>query len=96
MKLRKFGYKIQFFLKTCNHKKITFLRQKEAEFDVDGRPFQSFFYTLKPNLNQKQFELRDCIEAVTIFGDRLIKQGKRADSNQVNYRVLLCTAFRGY
>jgi len=60
-----------------------FPKQKEAEFDVDGRPFQSFFYTLKPILNQKQFELRDCIEAVTIFGERLIKQGKRADPNQV-------------
>jgi small subunit ribosomal protein S9 len=60
-----------------------FPRQKEAEFDVDGRPYQTFFYTLKPNLNQRQFELRDCMDAVTIFGDRLNKQGKWADSKQV-------------
>merc|ERR1712004_684298 len=27
-----------------------FPRQKEAEFDVEGRPFHPFFYTLKPSL----------------------------------------------
>jgi small subunit ribosomal protein S9 len=60
-----------------------FPRQKEAEFDVDGRPYQSFFYTQKPNLNQRQFELRESMEAVIIFGDRLKKQGKWADPKQV-------------
>jgi len=60
-----------------------FPRQKDAEFDVDGRPYQAFFYTQKPNLNQRQFELRECMEAVIIFGDRLKKQGKWADPKQV-------------
>ena len=29
-----------------------FPRQKEAEFDIDGRPFHSFFYTRFPNYTQ--------------------------------------------
>lgn len=62
---------------------LIFPRQKDAEFDVDGRPYASFFYTMKPYLNQRQFDLRESMEAVIIFGDRLKKQGKWADPKQV-------------
>ena len=58
-------------------------RQKEAEFDAQGRPYQTFFYTRKPDLQNRIYKLRDSIEAVTIFGERLAKQGKRADPQQV-------------
>jgi len=58
-------------------------RQKDAEFDAAGRPNQPFFYTLKPNLYDSIYKLRDSMEAVTIFGERLQKQGKRPDSDQV-------------
>jgi len=58
-------------------------RQKDAEFDAAGRPNQTFFYTLKPNLYKRIYQLRDSMEAVTIFGERLQKQGKRPDSDQV-------------
>ena len=60
-----------------------YFRQKEAEFDAQGRPFQPFFYTRKPDLQNRIFKLRDSIESVTIFGERLAKQGKRADPQQV-------------
>ncbi|XP_023337829.1 28S ribosomal protein S9, mitochondrial-like [Eurytemora carolleeae] len=63
--------------------KEIFPRQKEAEFDAQGRPYQTFFYTRKPDLQNRIFKLRDSIEAVTIFGERLAKQGKRADPQQV-------------
>lgn len=49
-----------------------FPRQKEAEFDVEGRPFHPFFYTLKPSLHEAVYRLRDHLEAVTIFGDRYL------------------------
>jgi len=60
-----------------------FPRQKEAEFDAAGRPYQTFFYTLKPDLQRRMFNLRDSLDAVTIFGDRLRSQGKRPDPQQV-------------
>lgn len=60
-----------------------FPRQKEAEFDLEGRPHHPFFYTLKPHLFASIFHLRDQLEAVTIFGERLAKQGKGPDPEQV-------------
>eukprot|EP00088_Acartia_fossae_P059763 TRINITY_DN7129_c0_g1_i4.p1 TRINITY_DN7129_c0_g1~~TRINITY_DN7129_c0_g1_i4.p1 ORF type:complete len:307 (+),score=65.88 TRINITY_DN7129_c0_g1_i4:98-1018(+) len=60
-----------------------FHRQKDAEFNEEGRPFEPFFYTIKPNLAMALYKLRDSMESVTIFGDRLKKQGKRPDSEQV-------------
>jgi len=60
-----------------------FPKQKDVEFDLEGRPFHPFFYTLKPNFNQAIFTMRDHIEGVTIFGDRLRKQGIAPDSQQV-------------
>eukprot|EP00092_Neocalanus_flemingeri_P020772 GFUD01022508.1.p1 GENE.GFUD01022508.1~~GFUD01022508.1.p1 ORF type:complete len:398 (+),score=132.89 GFUD01022508.1:50-1243(+) len=60
-----------------------FPRQKDAEFDMEGRPFHPFFYTLKPNFNQAIFSLRDHIDAVTVFGDRLKRQGKGPDPEQI-------------
>ena len=58
-------------------------KQKEAEFDVDGRPFHPFFFTLKPNFSQALFSMRDHLERVTIFGDRMKKQGKGPDPEQI-------------
>ena len=60
-----------------------FPRQKDAEFDVEGRPFHPFFYTLKPNFYEAVYGLREHLEAVTIFGDRLRRQGKGPDPEQV-------------
>jgi len=60
-----------------------FPRQKEAEFDAQGRPYQPFFYTLTPDFHNRIFSLRDGMQAVTIFGDRLRSQGKRPDPEQV-------------
>ena len=60
-----------------------FPKQKDVEFDYEGRPYHPFFYTLKPNFTRALFTIRDHIEAVTIFGDRLRSQGKNPDSQQV-------------
>jgi len=60
-----------------------FPRQKEAEFDLEGRPFHPFFYTLKPHFNKVVFSLRDHIDVVTLFGDRLKRQGKGPDPEQI-------------
>lgn len=58
-------------------------RRKDAEFDAQGRPFQSFFFTTKPELQNRIYKLRESMEAVTIFGNRLAKQDKGPDPNQV-------------
>jgi len=60
-----------------------FPKQKDAEFDIEGRPFHPFFYTLKPNLAMSLFSLRDHIDSVTVFGDRLRRQGKGPDPEQI-------------
>lgn len=60
-----------------------FPKQKDAEFDMEGRPYQTFFFTLKPNFYEAMYKLRDQMEAVTIFGDRMTKQGKRPDPEQI-------------
>ena len=60
-----------------------FPRQKDAEFDVEGRPFHPFFYTLKPHFQESVYRMREHLEAVTIFGDRLRRQGKGPDPEQV-------------
>jgi len=60
-----------------------FPKQKAAEFDAEGRPFHPFFYTLKPNFYEVVYKLRDHLEAITIYGDRLRKQGKGPDPEQV-------------
>lgn len=60
-----------------------FPRQKEAEFDAQGRPYQPFFYTLKPDFQNRLFNLRASMEAVTIFGERLRSQGSQPDPLQV-------------
>lgn len=49
-----------------------FPKEKDVEFNLEGRPFHPFFYTLKPNFNRAIFTMRDHIEGVTIFGDRYI------------------------
>lgn len=60
-----------------------FPKQKEAEFDYQGRPYQTFFYTQVPDFYDRVYRLRDSMEAVTIFGDRLRGQGKRPDPQQI-------------
>merc|ERR1719464_456348 len=60
-----------------------FPKQKEAEFDVEGRPYHPFFYCLKPNLFMAMYQLREHMASITIFGDRLSSQGKKPDPEQV-------------
>ena len=67
-----------------------FPRQKEAEFDVEGRPFHPFFYTLKPHFQESVYRMREHLEAVTIFGDRLRRQGKGPDPEQVGQESNNC------
>lgn len=59
-----------------------FPKQKEAEFDTEGRPFHPLFYTLKPNYYEAAYKLRDHVESVTVLGDRLQRQGKGPDPEQ--------------
>jgi len=60
-----------------------FPRQKDAEFNEDGRPFHPFFYTTLPNFGQTMYELVDHIENLTFFADRMSKQNKSADPTLV-------------
>merc|ERR1719508_224881 len=68
-----------------------FPKQKEAEFDVEGRPYHPFFYCLKPNLFMAMYQLREHMASITIFGDRLSSQGKKPDPEQVLNAAKLAT-----
>lgn len=56
-----------------------FPKQKDAEFDEDGRPFHPFFYSLYPNFVQTMYDVVDQLENSTFFADRMMKQNKSPD-----------------
>lgn len=58
-------------------------RQKEAEFDVDGRPFDTFFYTGRPNYNQSLFDVVERIEDIVFFQDRMAALEARPEREQM-------------
>ena len=60
-----------------------FPKQKDAEFDEEGRPFHPFFYSTTPNFVQTMYEVVDHIENLTFFHDRMSKQNKSPDPTLV-------------
>jgi len=68
-----------------------FPKQKEAEFDLEGRPYHPFFFCLKPNFYLAMYKLREHMATITIFGDRLRSQGKKQDPEQVLNAAKLAT-----
>eukprot|EP00095_Tigriopus_kingsejongensis_P000963 maker-scaffold83_size396513-snap-gene-1.21 protein:Tk00963 transcript:maker-scaffold83_size396513-snap-gene-1.21-mRNA-1 annotation:"unknown" len=63
-------------------------KQKEAEFDGEGRPHQTFFFTNKPNYNKMLYDVVETLEKLAHLNDRLIQQGvfpqKNLMLNEVN------------
>lgn len=68
-----------------------FPKQKDAEFDEEGRPFHPFFYTVVPNFGQTMYEVVDHIENLTFFADRMSKQNKPPDPGLVISEATLAT-----
>ncbi len=60
-----------------------FPRQKDAEFDFDGRPYHPFFYCKKPRFIQILYEIAEHISNVTFFAERMAKQNRHPDPDQV-------------
>jgi len=60
-----------------------FPRQRDAEFNEEGRPFHPFFYTTFPTFGQTMYEVVDHIENLTFFSDRMSKQNKSPDPTLV-------------
>ena len=68
-----------------------FPKQKDAEFDEEGRPFHPFFYCLRPTFAQTMYELVDHFENLTFFADRMTKQNKSPDPTLVISDATLST-----
>ncbi len=51
-----------------------FPKQKDAEFDSEGRPFHTFFYTTRPNFTQMLYDVVDTLENCLFFNDRMQSQ----------------------
>lgn len=69
-----------------------FPKQKDAEFDEDGRPYHPFFYCIRPNYVQTMYQLVDHLENITFFGDRMKKQNRQPDPDLIlNETVLSST-----
>jgi len=69
-----------------------FPRQKEAEFDEEGRPFHPFYYCRKPNFFQSIYEIVDKIEDLTFKADRARVNRWRVDESKlINTPVALST-----
>ena len=48
---------------------VVFPKQKDAEFDFDGRPFHPFFFTRRPLFYQSMYEVAEHINNVSHFAD---------------------------
>ena len=57
-------------------------REKDAEFDVDGRPFHPFFYTTRPLYNQTLYDLAVALDSCYTLNDRMFSQGQKPDADQ--------------
>ena len=68
-----------------------FPRQRDAEFNEEGRPFHPFFYTTFPTFGQTMYEVVDHIENLTFFSDRMSKQNKSPDPTLVISDAALST-----
>lgn len=59
--------------------------KKAAQFDEEGRPFHSLFYTLKPNLYSVLYDIVEQMESLNKFEDEQIKKGILAnEGNRAN------------
>eukprot|EP00094_Tigriopus_californicus_P003672 TCALIF_03533-PA protein Name:"Similar to MRPS9 28S ribosomal protein S9, mitochondrial (Homo sapiens)" AED:0.14 eAED:0.14 QI:225/0.5/1/1/1/1/3/50/333 len=50
-------------------------KQKEAEFDGEGRPLHPFYFTTKPNYSQALFDVVEVLEKLMLLNDQLQSQG---------------------
>ncbi|XP_044014113.1 28S ribosomal protein S9, mitochondrial [Aphidius gifuensis] len=60
-------------------------KKKAAEFDIEGRPFSSLFYTTRPNYYQALYDIVEAMEKSNELEDAEIRKGLAAnETNQVN------------
>ncbi|XP_054163122.1 28S ribosomal protein S9, mitochondrial-like [Oppia nitens] len=52
-----------------------FPMKKEAQFDINGRPFNSLYYTARPNFYDTCFKISEFSERLNAFEDRLVRKG---------------------
>jgi small subunit ribosomal protein S9 len=60
-----------------------FPKQKDAEFDAEGRPFDPFFYTAQPHYTRAMHDIVALLDQVNAFNDKMHKQGKKPDPDQM-------------
>lgn len=57
------------------HPELLFKAQKEAQFDVEGRPYHHLFYTTKPNYYENLSALSKLIRELNDFEDERLAEG---------------------
>ena len=62
-----------------------FPRQKDAEFDLDGRPFNTFFYTKYPNYNKALYEIVERVEDIVFYQDRMMTLVRRSKEITIQF-----------
>ena len=55
-------------------------QRKAAQFDIEGRPFHTMFYTGKPNLFQLMHDTAELVEKLQAFEDRQLSLGQHPKS----------------
>jgi len=56
-----------------------FPKQKDAEFDAEGRPYNPFFYTAAPQTTTLLHDIATHVDQVHAFADRMYGEGKKPD-----------------
>ncbi|XP_037942873.1 28S ribosomal protein S9, mitochondrial [Teleopsis dalmanni] len=66
---------------TMKHPSEVFPARKAAEFDETGRPFNSLFYTGKPNFFKLLFDAAEEINKLNDLEERMLRRGNKPDPN---------------
>lgn len=69
------------------HPSILFKAQKDAQFDVEGRPHHHLFYTAKPNYFESLSELHRNLRELNKYEDEQLAQGILNPPEEAKYNV---------
>lgn len=72
---------------TMKHPALIFKAQKDAQFDVEGRPHHHLFYTVKPNYFQTLSDLQRKLRELNKYEDEQLQHGVLDPPDEAKYVI---------